>query len=139
AEKARIETIGEVGGQSLEIRFVVDRSNVPQYEQALARSITEARAQTVAQMYDALRDEAKGLPGFAEQAVAYGLLGLTPAQEADLRMDVKMNLSDDAVHSLEHYRLAGYASFDQYVRGSATSPINGGLFDIDALLHVDQP
>ena len=32
--------------------------------------------------------------------------------------------------------LLGYAGFDVYSRGSAVAPIDGGLFDVNALLNV---
>ena len=78
--------------------------------------------------------EAAHLPGLPEQTVAYSFLSLTPPQLQDLRLDVDMDLGGSV---LRHYRTAGYAPLDLYARGAAVSPIDGGLFSIDALLRIE--
>jgi hypothetical protein len=129
--------LGEMGPIALEIRFPVDHGNVPRYEEAVARSLAQARAETVTKLVDGL---IKTLDGAAdkhgEQATAYSLLALTPAKRIDLRLDVDLDVSDSWEQAYSHYRKAGYASFDSYARGSKAAPIDGGLFDINALIAV---
>ncbi len=131
--------LGEMGARALEVRFPVDSGNKVKYQDAVARSLAQARAHTAAKMFDALVDEADDAKGLnhGEQIVAYTLLSLTPQDRVDLRLDVDMDLDDSLAQSYEHYRLAGYRSFDVYARGSAAERIDGGLFDIDALMNVD--
>jgi len=131
--------LGEMGGSAIEIRFPVDHHDNPLYEDAVARSLPQARAKAVTNMVDELIDivdDAKGLD-HAEQIVAYTFLSLTPGPSIDLRLDVDMDLDDNLAQSYGHYVTAGYASFDVYARGAAVAPIDGGLFDIDQLIDVD--
>ncbi len=136
AESAVIDTLGPVGPRAIEIRYEVSEGNRPVYDSATASSLSQARARQVTQLYDELHGLAKDLPPHAEQPVTYGLLSLTPAQLVDLRVDVRMDLDDNWAQSFKHYREAGYAPFDSYAKGEAVAPIDGGLFDVGALLDV---
>lgn len=137
AERASIEGLGSIGAGALEIRFPVDASSAVDYERATARSLTQARAATVSDLFDGLMDLAGDLGPFEEQVATYGLLALTPGASTDLRLDVKMDLSDNWTQDFGTYRAAGWAPLDQSLRGAEVSPVDGGLFDVSALLTVD--
>jgi hypothetical protein len=130
--------LGTMGSRALEIRFPVDTHKVPAYEKAVARSLAQARSGHVTDMFDKLvdvLDDAKGL-NHPEALVAYTLLGLTPHNAVDIRLDVDMDLDDNFAQTFDHYVAAGYASFDIWAKGSAVAPIDGGLFDLDQLIDI---
>lgn len=136
AEAAAIERLGPVGPQAVEIRFDVTADGHPDYESAALASLSQARARTVRKLYDDLLELSDGLDPHAEQPVTYGLLEMTPAARTDLRLDVDMDLSDSMAQDYTHYREAGYAPFDRYARGRQVAPVDGGLFDVDALIDL---
>jgi len=136
AEKAIIENVGQVGPRTVELRFPVDAQNRPDYENATAASISQARAREALALFDRLVQLADGLDPHAEQPVLYSLLALTPQTSADLRVDVQMDTSNNWAQSFEHYVKAGYAGFNAYAKGAAVAPIDGGLFDVNALMNV---
>jgi len=137
AEKAIIQNIGAVGARTVEIRFPLDANERPDYEKATAASISQARAREALSLFDQLVALADDLDPHAEQPIMYALLALTPVSNADVRVSVQMNTSDTWAQSFEHYNKAGYAGFDGYARGALVSPIDGGLFDVDALLNMN--
>jgi hypothetical protein len=137
AERAAIENLGTVGTRALEVRFAVDAQNRPVYEEATARSLAQARAQVATALFDQLVAAADGVGPHPEQTVTYALLALTARPRADVRLDVDMSLDDTWAQSFDHYRAAGYASLDVYSRGSAVTPIDGGLFSVDAFLKME--
>jgi len=131
--------LGMMGDSAIEIRFPVDHQSNVAYEDAVARSLPQARSQVTTGLVDQLIDlvdDAGGLD-HAEQIIAYTLLGLTPGRRIDLRFDVDMDLSDTWAQAYDHYEKAGYGDFDVYARGVDVAPIDGGLFDIDQLIDVD--
>lgn len=131
--------LGEMGDSAIEIRFPVSHGDNVKYEEAVVRSLPQARASAVTGLVDELIDlvdDAKGLD-HAEQIVAYTLLGLTPGRRVDLRLDVDMDLSNNWAQAYDHYVKAGYGDVDVYARGSDVAPIDGGLFDVDQLIEVD--
>lgn len=136
AEKAVIQNIGPVGPRTVEIRFPVDAGNRPDYDKATAGSLSQARAREALALFDNLVKLADGLDPHAEQPVLYALLALTSPASADVRLNVQMSTSNTWAQDFEHYKKAGYAGFDVYSRGSAVAPIDGGLFDVNALLAV---
>ncbi len=134
AERSILTGVGELGAQALEIRYDVDRDGAPVYESATARSLAQARSATATELYDALIDAAGDLPGLEEQVVAYSFLFMTPAENQDIRIDMDFDTSSWVY---EHYETAGYADFDWYAKGASVAHIDGGFFDIDALVNVD--
>ena len=136
AERASIDTIGEIGPRALEIRFTVDQDNRPVYEEATARAISQARAAVVTRLFDKMMKKAGSLGPHAEQSLAYALLSMTSPDLKDVRLDIDMDLSNGFSQDYDHYREAGYAPMDRYARGRAVSPIDGGLFSVDALLQL---
>jgi hypothetical protein len=136
AEDAVIDTLGQVGPRAIEVRYQVAEDNRPDYASATASSLSQARARQITQLYDGLYKLAKSLAPHAEQPVAYSLLSLTPPALVDLRIDVRMDLDDHWGQNFKHYRQAGYAPFDAYAKGTSVAAIDGGLFDVKALLDV---
>lgn len=136
AEKAVIQNVGPVGPRTVEIRFPVDAGNRPDYDKATAGSLSQARAREALALFDRLVGLADGLDPHAEQPVLYALLALTSPSSADVRLNVQMSTSNTWAQDFEHYKKAGYAGFDVYARGSAVAPIDGGLFDVNALIDV---
>jgi hypothetical protein len=129
--------LGEMGPRAIEIRFGVAHDQVPLYEEATVRSLAHARAEVTTALADDLVDVLDGVAGkHGEQVAAYALLALTPATEIDLRLDLDVSVDDSWEQTYPQYRKAGYASFDVYVRGSEVDRIDGGLFDLDALLEL---
>lgn len=125
-----------VGARALEIQFTIDASNRPMYKDATARSIAQARAQAAAAMFDDLRQDADEFDPHEEQLVAYGLLALAPVEHLDLRVDIDHMTKDTLATTRKVYRWAEYPDhIEAYARGPKTDPIDGGLFDIDALLR----
>ncbi|TNF38225.1 MAG: hypothetical protein EP329_01070 [Deltaproteobacteria bacterium] len=135
-EKAQIGYLGSAGARAVEVRYAVDGKGNPDYDSAVGRTLTEARAAAASALFDTLWDLADDLDPHPEAVVAYTLLALTPHDRADLRLDVKMDLSDGLSQSFDHYRAAGWGSFDVYAKGAKVAPIDGGQFDIDALINV---
>ena len=132
--------LGEMGPRALEIRFAVDTSNTPKYEEAIAQSIAQARSDIGAKLFDALRDKIKRKGkslNHPEQVTAYSLLALTPTDHQDLRFAISMDLDNNLAQGYDQYRAAGYASLDWYGKGDSASRIDGGLFDVDQLIDLD--
>lgn len=136
AQDATLESVGAIGARALEIRFTIDASNRPLYNDATARSIAQARAQAAGAMFDDLLEDADAFDPHEEQLVAYGLLALAPAEHLDLRVDIDHMTEDTLATTRKVYRWAEYPEhIAAYARGPKTDPIDGGLFDIDALIR----
>jgi hypothetical protein len=139
AEAASLDTVGELGPRTLEIRFTLDAGNRPNYADAVVRSLAQARSALATQLFDTLHTHADAWQPHAEQVVAYGLLALAAEDHLDLRLDIDHFLEDNAIARRKVYRRAQYPEhLDAYARGPATEPIGGGLFDIDALLEAER-
>ena len=135
-EEADLDTVGLIGSNAIEIRFDVDRDRQPIYTEATARSIAQARADLARELFDGLRERTKGLSVPPQQTVTYTLLKLTEPDDTDVRLDIKMDLRDTALHWREPFRVAGYPeALDVHASGPAVQPIDAGLFDIDALIQ----
>lgn len=135
AEYATIERVGNVGARGLEVRFTVNRRNTPIYEEAIAQSLASRRAQIAAATFDSLRELADDLGPHAEQVVAYGLLGATPSESVEVRLNLEIDLEDTWAFWREPYRNAGYPeALDVFATGSSVNPINGGFFNVDQLI-----
>jgi hypothetical protein len=137
---ARHPELGALGGRAIEIRFALDSKKGVKYEETLAGSLAQARSRVATAMVDQLIGviDDGGTENNPEGVLAYTLLSLTPRSRVDLRLDVDMDLGASLAQSFKHYKKAGYANLDVYGRGPEASPIDGGLFDIDALLNVNQ-
>lgn len=138
AENANIEGLGTLGDNALELRFPVNAENTVLYEEATARSIAQARSQSAIEIYDELVELADDLDGHPEQVVTFALLALADPRRTDLRVNIQMDMDDSWAQDYEHYREAGYGPLNHYAHGSLVSFIDGGLFDVDALLNVDR-
>ena len=142
---ARIDTLGEIGGNAIEVRYTVDASKRPQYDQAISQSVAQARAGVVSSMYDALRTQANDMPSsggesaaHSEQIASFALLGLAAPDRTELRVSLK---TDNASNPLligprKRYDEAGFANLDVFAKGPAVAPIAAGLFDIDAIIDA---
>lgn len=130
--------LGPLGAAAVELRFP-EKSGKPDYVNASLKSIPQARAAITTKMFDKLLGVArvKGAP-HPEQTVAYTLMTLTQKNRLDVRFEAKMNIDDGFAQDFGHYRTAGYADLVDYARGSAVSPIDGGLFNVDQLVNVAQ-
>ncbi|MDB4961935.1 MAG: hypothetical protein JWP01_1934 [Myxococcales bacterium] len=145
-EGARIETLGEIGANAIEVRFAVDASKRPVYDQAISQSVAQARAGVVSSLYDKLRDEADDMPSSGgsraahpEQIASFALLSLSAPEKTELRVSLKTdNSSCSLCGSRERYDAAGFASVDVYAKGPQSSTIAAGLFDIDAIIQAPQ-
>lgn len=130
--------LGAMGTRAVEIRFPV-KQNRPDYDAANLQSLPQARATVAIRLFDELVEGAKvGNAPHPEQTVAYSLLALTPGAQTDLRLRVQLDTSNHAGQDFKHYRTAGYAGFDLYARGTQVTPIDGGLFNVDDLIRVQQ-
>jgi hypothetical protein len=130
--------LGEMGSRGVEIRFDLANGGVD-YAKASLQSLPQARAAVATKLFDDLVAAAKwsGSPN-PEQTVAYALLALADKPRVDLRLNIDMQMADTLLQSLEHYREAGYADLDQYARGTAVSPIDGGMFNLDDLVNLQK-
>ena len=143
---ARIETLGEIGGNAIEVRYPVDASARPDYEKAISQSVAQARAGVVSSLYDKLRDQAKDMPSSGgsraahpEQIASFALLGLAAADKTELRVSLKTDNSSCALcGSRARYDAAGFASVDVFAKGPQVSTIAAGLFDINAIISAPQ-
>jgi hypothetical protein len=135
---ARHPELGPLGGRAIEIRFPIESGKRPRYDAAVAGSLAQARSRVATGLVDELIEVLRegDTSESPEQVLAYTLLQLTAARRVDLRLDIDMDLGDHLGQSFDHYRMAGYQSLDVYARASEVSPIDGGLFDIDALLAL---
>jgi hypothetical protein len=137
AESTSVEGIGTIGGRALELRFGLDSSGRVDYDHALARSFAEGRMSVATSLFDQLRNAAGGLGPYVEEVVANGLLGATPTERRDVRFTVGFKLPSESDATSGHYVTAGYANVDGYAKAPQAAPINGGLFNIDALLKTE--
>lgn len=143
---ARIDGLGEIGGNAIEIRYAVDSSNRPKYDEAISQSVAQARASVVSRMYDELRDEADDMPSSGgssaahpEQIASFALLSLATPEKTELRFVLKTDNSSCALcGSRRRYDAAGFQSLDVYAKGPQSSTIAAGLFDIDAIIQAPQ-
>lgn len=141
---ARIDSLGEIGAQALEVRFEVDSRKRADYESATSRSLAHARSELMTSFFDDLVELADDISGTGqgsapheEQVVAYGLLGLTDANRLDLRVDFDVDTSSGTFGTRkERYDAAGVENFDVRARGALVEEIGGGLFDIDSLINL---
>ncbi len=132
--------LGEMGPRAIEIRFEIDQNNAPKYGKVVARSLAQARSRVATQMFDDLEDKLDrwGLDEYGENLVAYTLLALTPRESLDVRFDYDVDPSDSLlVGEMPQYRKAGYVDVDLWAQGPNVSRIDGGLFDVDALIDID--
>lgn len=143
-DSARIERLGPIGGNAIEIRFAVDANKRPDYENAVGQSIAQARARIVGKLFDELRATADDMPSSGgsraphpEQLASFSLLALAQASNIEARVDFKTDNSSCAVcGSRERYVVAGFQSIEHYAKGPQASPIAAGLFDIDAMIQA---
>jgi len=143
---ARIESLGEIGANAIEVRYTVDGSKRPQYEKAVSQSIAQARAGVVSSLYDQLRDEADDMPSSGgssaahpEQIASFALLSLAAPDKTELRVVLKTdNRSCALCGNRDRYDAAGFASVDVFAKGPQASTIAAGLFDIDAIISAPQ-
>lgn len=139
AEGANIVGVGTLGPSALEIRFPIDAAKRPLYADATARSLAQARSERVQALFDALLADADDLGPHPEQTVAYGLAAIAPGDHLDLRLAVDHFLEDTAFGWREPYRAAMYPTHvGGYARGPKTARIDGGQFDVDALVQLAQ-
>jgi hypothetical protein len=139
---ARIETLGQIGGNALEVRFAVDSRNRPDYDKAVGQSVAQSRAQVVGRMFDDLRDAAGAMPSSGgsraahpEQIASFALLAMAPIPSTELRVNFRTdNSSCSLCGSRRRYDEAGFKTLDRYAKGPIASPIAAGLFDVDALI-----
>jgi len=131
SEGAAVENIGLIGARGLEIRYPVDASNRPIYAEAHARSLPEARADLMRDLYDDLSEAAGSWGPYAEQTVAYVLLTMLPIEQTEMEISLKFDLDDTTLQWREPYRESGLPTeFQTFIQGSGVAPIDGGLFDI---------
>lgn len=142
---ARIETLGEIGGNAIEVRYAVDGSKNPIYDNAISQSVAQARAGVVSAMYDRLREEADDMPSSGgssaahpEQIASFALLGLAAAEKTELRVSLKTDNGSNPllVGPRKRYDAAGFASVDVFAKGPQVATIAAGLFDIDAIIDA---
>jgi hypothetical protein len=142
---ARIDTLGQIGGNAIEVRFNVDSSHRADYASAVSQSVAQSRAQVVSRMFDALRDIADDMPSsggtsaaHAEQIASFALLAMAPVPSTELRVNFQTDNSSSSllVGPRERYDAAGFQTYDHYAKGPMASPIAAGLFDIDALIDA---
>ncbi|MBL4636122.1 MAG: hypothetical protein JKY56_19840, partial [Kofleriaceae bacterium] len=144
-EGAKIDTLGEIGANAIEIRFDVDSRKRVDYQDAISRSLSQARSEVAVDFFDEMIDLADdigrsgtGSAPYEEQVVAYGLLGITPVNRLDLRVDIDVDTSFCRFcFALERYDSAGVESYDVRAKGDDVQPIGGGLFNIDALINLN--
>jgi hypothetical protein len=136
---ARIATLGEIGANAIEVRYTVDSSNRPKYEEAISQSVAQARAGVLGSLFDKLRDEADDMPrsggsraAHPEQIASFALLSLSAPEKTELR--VNMQTAPDGAR----YDAAGFRSTDVYAKGSGVSLMAAGLFDVDAIIQTPQ-
>ncbi|MFK7984515.1 MAG: hypothetical protein AB8I08_00660 [Sandaracinaceae bacterium] len=136
-ESSRIDGLGTIGANAIEILVPVDRDRGVQYEEATAQSIARARVRVLTGLFDGLREDSRRIGRHPEAVAAYGLLSLVDEDARDVRLNIDMDLDDRFAQDYDHYRAAGYGPLDVYARGAGVDTIDGGLFSLDALLTVD--
>jgi hypothetical protein len=138
-EEAVLSGLGNMGSQAVAIEFDVDSNNRPIYAEASSKSVAHQRASVAGKMFDTLRDRAKGLGNHAEQVAGFGLMRMTDQDRIDLRLNFEWNLDDGVFFWREPYRKAGYQDkLDVYGKGSAVEPIDGGMFNVDDLIDIEE-
>jgi hypothetical protein len=138
AENTSVDTVGQIGPRSLELRFGLDANNQVDYDNALARSFAEGRMSAATSLFDQMYSSAGSLGPYVEQVVANGLFGAMLPDHRDMRMDIKFDLAKASDGTDGHYVLAGYGDVSGYVKGQNAAAIDGGQFNIDQLLKTEQ-
>ncbi|CAN5880916.1 hypothetical protein BH11MYX2_BH11MYX2_27860 [soil metagenome] len=141
---ASIEGLGAIGGNAIEVRYSVDSSNRPKYDDAVSQSVAQARSQLVGAMFDQLRSKADSMPSsggtspaHAEQIAAYALLALSAPDKTELRFDLTTdNTSGPFRGSQRRYDAAGFKTTDVFAKGASVAPIGAGIFDVDAIIQA---
>ena len=143
---ARIDTLGEIGANAIEIRYPVDSQARPQYEKAISQSVAQARSGIVSSLFDKLREEADDMPSSGgssaahpEQIASFALLSLSAPEKTELRFVLKTdNSSCSLCGDRDRYDAAGFRSLDVFAKGPQVSTIASGLFDINAIIAAPQ-
>jgi len=94
-----------------------------------------ARTEVMAELVDELVEIADDLSGDSvspERVVTYGMLSALPHHRQDVRLST--DIQDFGVNE-DLYTSAGYMSFAAPSRGSSVELLDGGMFDINALVR----
>jgi len=155
-QKGRHYEVGSLAG-AVQVGFV-SKGNAADYASASAKSLAALRSEILVGLIDDLIEEADRLndsseldrdlrlqyPAIAnsnqhpEQTVAYSLMSLVPNTHLDLRVNVHTDTSDPFLGTdRKRYREAGLESADVHVLGTGVKLLDGGLFDLNALINVD--
>ena len=120
----------------------------------VAQAISNERALEAAALYDDLENAAGSInntvelrstqrqaPMYAEQIAAFPLLALVPAANAEVSIDMKLDIKDQ--NFLEkgyntRFKLAGADPVKMTATGSEVSLISGGMFNIQAIVNAAQ-
>ncbi|MEM9193965.1 MAG: hypothetical protein AAGF12_32620 [Myxococcota bacterium] len=137
-EHAILDGYGAAGTQAVAIAVPV-RSGSVNYDAAVIESLVQRRAALVQSLFHRMVDTGNDFRGArGEQLGTYLLLALTPPALTDVRVDIRMDLSDDWSQSLAQYRASGYRGIDVAATGVDAELVGGGMFQLDRLLDVDQ-
>lgn len=105
-------------------------------------SMSHQRALLAVELVNALvsaADDAVGFGNtkhrlFAEQAAAYTLLGLVPARNLEVGMDVSADVQNTFWMKRDRFIKAGFQAVAQTSRGADVEPITGKMFDLAAMM-----
>ncbi len=107
-------------------------------------SISHQRALLGKTLFDALAKTADDKVGFsngkqrlfAEQAAAYTLVAVLPAENVEIGMDLAANVDSTFWAKRERFVKAGFAATSKSARGADVEPITSKLFDIQAMMNA---
>jgi hypothetical protein len=71
---------------------------------------------------------------FAEQAAAYTIIGVVPARNLEVGMDVSADVQNTFWMKRDRFIKAGFQAVAKTSRGADVEPITGKMFDLDAMM-----
>lgn len=120
----------------LGVRFAVDGGDAKTYESAILESTSNDRAKAAARLFDALYKEADRINArlWDEQTAAFPLLSLVPTRNLDVGLDVTADTKSSFFQNRERFQKAGFASIAASAKGSESSVVRAGMFDLGRVI-----
>jgi len=107
-------------------------------------SVSHQRAMLGKELFDGLTAAADKNVGFsngkqrlfAEQAAAYPLVSVIPADNLEVGLDLSANVQSSFWNKRERFIKAGFKAVGKSARGSEVEPITAHLFDIEKMMNA---
>lgn len=131
-----VSDVADAEGTERMKQFLTDTARIR------VESMSHQRAMLAVGLVDALVAAADSAVGFGnnkhrlfgEQAAAYTIIGLVPARNLEVGMDLSADVRNTFWMKRERFIKAGFQAVAQTSRGDAVEPITGNMFDLAAMM-----